>query len=100
MYGMLWVFKLTNWQELIAKEAFPSNFVAFTQEMGCQISAFVPFDERLHCESFFFPLPCTQLPMLELFSFYFLKRKKRTISAYKQKTKSSGSMMQQRPARQ
>jgi len=27
--------------------------VAFTQEMGCQISAFVPFDEPLHCESFF-----------------------------------------------
>ena len=53
MYGTLWVFKLTNWQELIAKEAFPSNFVAFTQEMGCQISAFVPFDEPLHCESFF-----------------------------------------------
>jgi len=72
--------QILNWQELIAKEAFPSNFVTFTQETGCQISAFVPFNEPLHWE-FFFLLQKIALHVTsnvgKLFSFSFLMKRKK-----------------------
>lgn len=82
--------QILNWQELIAKEAFPSNFVTFTQETGCQISAFVPFNEPLHWE-FFFLLQKIALHVTsnvgKLFSFSFLmkRKKKNNFSARKNK---------------
>lgn len=95
--------QILNWQELIAKEAFPSNFVTFTQETGCQNFSFcavqwttplrVFFSSSKNCLARNFQ--CWKI----IFLFFSDEKKKRTISAH-EKTKSSGSMMQPRPARQ
>lgn len=104
----LWVFKLINWQELMAKEALSLRLCGIHPGNGlpnfsfCALQWTTPLRKP---QKFLFlqkNLPCTQLPMLVLFSFSFSiikRRKKEQFQRTENQCKWSGSMMQPRPAR-